>query len=163
MTGKASPDWERIELDYRAGVKTLREIADKSGITHAAICKRAKNHAWTRRPRAAPRRVVLDQPSEVERPREGFLYVIYIEPHPGQRFFKIGKSINFVDRRSTHQCSSPFEVCVACCYFTGDAAAEEAWLHSQYAKQRHRGEWFVLSDEDLEDIVVRGLLTRVII
>ncbi|MFA5386786.1 MAG: hypothetical protein WC322_00105 [Candidatus Paceibacterota bacterium] len=27
--GKAVPDWERIELDYRAGVKTLRQIADE--------------------------------------------------------------------------------------------------------------------------------------
>ena len=26
---KAQPDWERIELDYRAGIKTLRQIADE--------------------------------------------------------------------------------------------------------------------------------------
>lgn len=47
--GKAAPtDWERIELDYRAGVKTLRQIADENGITHGAINKRAKRDSWER-------------------------------------------------------------------------------------------------------------------
>ena len=43
-----APDWERIELDYRAGVKTLRQIADEQGITHGAINKRAKRDGWER-------------------------------------------------------------------------------------------------------------------
>ena len=42
------PDWERIELDYRAGVKSLREIAEGSGVSHVAISKRAKAQGWTR-------------------------------------------------------------------------------------------------------------------
>ena len=46
--GKAAPDWERIELDYRAGIKTLRQIADENGITHGAINKRAKRDGWER-------------------------------------------------------------------------------------------------------------------
>lgn len=41
-------DWERIELDYRAAIKTLRQIADEHGITHGAINKRAKRDGWTR-------------------------------------------------------------------------------------------------------------------
>jgi hypothetical protein len=41
-------DWERIELDYRAGIKTLRQIADEHGITHGAINKRAKRDGWER-------------------------------------------------------------------------------------------------------------------
>ena len=45
---KAAPDWERIELDYRAGIKTLRQIADENGITHGAINKRAKRDGWER-------------------------------------------------------------------------------------------------------------------
>ena len=43
-----SIDWERIELDYRAAIKTLRQIADEHGITHVAIAKRAKRDGWTR-------------------------------------------------------------------------------------------------------------------
>lgn len=41
-------DWERIELDYRAGIKTLRQIAEEHGITHGAINKRAKRDGWER-------------------------------------------------------------------------------------------------------------------
>lgn len=41
-------DWEQIELDYRAGVKTLRQIADEHSITHGAINKRAKRDGWER-------------------------------------------------------------------------------------------------------------------
>ena len=46
--GVAAPDWERIELDYRAGIKTLRQIAEENGISHVAITKRAKRDGWTR-------------------------------------------------------------------------------------------------------------------
>lgn len=45
---KNDPDWIRIEADYRAGVKTLRQIAGEHGITHGAINKRAKRDDWTR-------------------------------------------------------------------------------------------------------------------
>ena len=49
--GKAMPaDWERIELDYRSGIKTLRQIADENGITHGAINKRAKCDGWEGNP-----------------------------------------------------------------------------------------------------------------
>ncbi len=45
---KTSPDWERIELEYRAGILTLREIATLHGITHGAVNKRAKRSGWSR-------------------------------------------------------------------------------------------------------------------
>ena len=48
MSEKKAPDWERIELDYRAGMKTLRQIADEHGLTHGAINKRAKRDGWVR-------------------------------------------------------------------------------------------------------------------
>lgn len=48
MAEKGLPDWERIEVDYRAGIKTLREIAEEHGITHGAINKRAKRDGWVR-------------------------------------------------------------------------------------------------------------------
>lgn len=41
-------DWEAISLDYRAGVKTLRAIADEHGVSHGAINKRAKRDHWVR-------------------------------------------------------------------------------------------------------------------
>jgi hypothetical protein len=45
---RKSIDWERVEIDFRAGFKTLREIAGQHGITHAAIQKRAKRDGWDR-------------------------------------------------------------------------------------------------------------------
>lgn len=41
-------DWERIELDYRAGIKTLRELSSEYGPSPATILKRAKRNDWTR-------------------------------------------------------------------------------------------------------------------
>lgn len=45
---KKTPDWERIEADYRAGLLSVREIAASQGITHGAINKRAKRDGWER-------------------------------------------------------------------------------------------------------------------
>lgn len=45
---QAAPDWERIELDYRAGIKTLRQIAGEHGISDTAVRKRAKRDGWER-------------------------------------------------------------------------------------------------------------------
>ena len=48
-TNKRRPvDWEAVERDYRAGVKTLRTIAEEHGVTHGAINKRAKKELWPR-------------------------------------------------------------------------------------------------------------------
>lgn len=46
---KPPVDWERIELDYRAGVLSLREIAAAHpGTNHVAIKRRADEKNWTR-------------------------------------------------------------------------------------------------------------------
>lgn len=45
---RTSVDWEAIELDYRAGIKTLRQIGEEQGVTHVAINKRAKRDSWSR-------------------------------------------------------------------------------------------------------------------
>lgn len=48
MTEKKFVDWELIERDYRAGIKTLRQIAEEQGVSHTAIQKRAKRDDWSR-------------------------------------------------------------------------------------------------------------------
>lgn len=45
---KLTPDWEKIELEYRAGILSIREIASNHGITDGAIRKKAKAQDWTR-------------------------------------------------------------------------------------------------------------------
>lgn len=44
----AAVDWLIVEKDYRAGIKTLRQIAEEAGVSHVAIQKRAKVEGWTR-------------------------------------------------------------------------------------------------------------------
>lgn len=48
MAEKRDIDWESIERDYRAGIRSLREIAAEHNISHQAIKKRAARDAWDR-------------------------------------------------------------------------------------------------------------------
>ena len=48
MEEKKVIDWKGIEREYRAGIRTLRAIAEEYGITHGAINKRAKAEGWPR-------------------------------------------------------------------------------------------------------------------
>ncbi|MDP9895356.1 hypothetical protein J2W32_004454 [Variovorax boronicumulans] len=45
---KSSPDWSIIEADYRAGIKSLRQIAGEQNVSEGAIRKRAKKEEWAR-------------------------------------------------------------------------------------------------------------------
>lgn len=48
MAEKITPDWERIEHLYRAGLLSVREIAASCGVSHTAIQKKAKAGSWER-------------------------------------------------------------------------------------------------------------------
>lgn len=48
MASKPKIDWDAVERDYRAGVKTLREMAALHNVSHVSIDKHAKKHGWTR-------------------------------------------------------------------------------------------------------------------
>lgn len=47
-SGRKQVDWESIERDYRAGIKTLRQMADDHGVSHVAITKHASKNGWSR-------------------------------------------------------------------------------------------------------------------
>ncbi len=157
MAEKKVVDWESIEKDFRAGLLSQREIAGQYGVSHAAIQKRAKRDGWDRDLNAKIKaKLVL--PAAEEPPRAGFVYVIYLDDSADIRYFKIGMARSFTARFDQHQCSSPFDVCVACAYFVSDMRAEERALHALYADQRVRGEWFRLSGADLLSIAQRAIL-----
>ena len=46
--GKPRVDWEAVEREYRAGIRSLRDIAAEYGCTEGAIRKKAKSEAWER-------------------------------------------------------------------------------------------------------------------
>lgn len=58
MPAKSRVDWIAIEGVYRAGHKSLREIAADYGLTDGAIRKRAKVEGWIRDPEGAKRQRV---------------------------------------------------------------------------------------------------------
>lgn len=41
-------DWEKVEAEYRAGIKSLREIGAEFGVSHVAVDKKAKRQGWVR-------------------------------------------------------------------------------------------------------------------
>ena len=156
MTSKKQIDWEAVERDFRVGQLSNRMSAEKYGVSETAIRKRAKRDGWERE-RAArqqePVRLVSD-----ELDRAGFVYVIYLEDTASERFYKIGMAASFTARHDAHQCASPFPICVACAYFVGNMRAEERLLHAEFSDKRVRGEWFRLTDADLDQIARRAKL-----
>jgi hypothetical protein len=47
MTRKAI-DWEAVEIQYRAGIRSLHDIGAEFGVSGAGILKRARKDGWTR-------------------------------------------------------------------------------------------------------------------
>ena len=45
--GDGMPDWERIRAEYIAGGISLRDLAQKYGVTKSAIGRRASSESWT--------------------------------------------------------------------------------------------------------------------
>lgn len=48
MAARKPIDWERVEADYCAGIKSIREIGRECGVTDAGIRDRAKKQGWER-------------------------------------------------------------------------------------------------------------------
>lgn len=48
MGRRSDVDWESVEKEYRAGVKSLRQIGEECGCSHVAIQKRASSEGWVR-------------------------------------------------------------------------------------------------------------------
>lgn len=48
MAERKQVDWEGVERDYSAGLLSLRELADKYGVAHQVIARKAKKEDWSR-------------------------------------------------------------------------------------------------------------------
>lgn len=57
MAGKRT-DWDSIEIDYLAGIKSIRAIASEFDCSEGAIRKKAKKEGWIRNPTKAKREQV---------------------------------------------------------------------------------------------------------
>lgn len=48
MAEKKQIDWEAVEIQYRAGIRSLKDIGAEFGVSDAGILKRAKRDGWER-------------------------------------------------------------------------------------------------------------------
>ena len=157
-------DWERIEPGWRAGIKSVLQLAadyeaetgDK--ITHTAINKHFKKIGVLRNfsPENIGRFTVQAESNSFD--GSGFIYVIYLEDSAGERFYKIGMAKTFHSRLAAHQCSSPFDIFISCAYFVANMRAEETHLHKLFIDKKVKGEWFKLEAEDLSVIATRSVI-----
>lgn len=47
-TKRTEIDWEAVEIQYRAGIRSLKDIGKEFGVSDAGILKRAKKFDWSR-------------------------------------------------------------------------------------------------------------------
>ena len=148
-------DWEAVQELYRVGVASLRAIAAQHGCTEGAIRKRAKKDGWTRAALTVATKVT-DRADDKSKP--GFVYVLRLLDTAGNAFYKIEMALNSEQRIGSHQGSSPFKLEIAVSYYVGTIRREESILHFMFDSQHVRGEWFTLSDGDLDTIALRSRL-----
>ncbi len=69
-------------------------------------------------------------------------------------FYKIGVSTELPDRLSNIKVHNPYDVSIVFAYEVpqGFAYEVESLFHSLFAAKKHRGEWFLLNDVDLNTI-----------
>lgn len=77
----------------------------------------------------------------------GFVYFIRCN-----EWVKIGKAKNVKSRLKSLQTSSPYKLKVAYIVAAKDYTRMEAFFHNEYKAKRGMGEWFKLSDADMEYI-----------
>ena len=97
-----------------------------------------EDHVAGRRPRKMPR---------VREPQSGFVYVV-----EGGGYHKIGKAKDIRNRTAWFELKLPFEVDLVHLIESEDYSETEKELHLAFANKRVNGEWFDLSEEDLDHI-----------
>ena len=157
--------WDLIDGDWKAGIKSMQTIADAyeeatgKRITPAGIKKHYDELGIPRDLSGKIKAKAVLQKDELDPlDKSGFVYVIYIDDSAEERYFKIGMASSFNIRFGSHQCVSPFDICVACVYFVPNMRVEERILHTMFAEKKVRGEWFKLDTNDLRVIASRSLI-----
>lgn len=91
-----------------------------------------------------------DAPKEdiVPARRPGYVYVLRSDNGK----FKIGKTGDPKNRFKTLGIQLPYKLETVMCLSVDDMDDTESFLHLKYANQRLNGEWFELSNSDIEEI-----------
>lgn len=86
--------------------------------------------------------------SSVRVKRSGYVYIIKAET--GE--YKIGRTRNVPNRMKLFAVKLPFDFEIIHFFPCLDVYDAESFLHHFYTSQRKRGEWFTLTDEDVETL-----------
>lgn len=92
----------------------------------------------------------IEKVARERRPRSSAGYV-YLVQSP-TTYWKIGRTNNPDDRMKTFSVKLPFEVKYKHLIKTSDMYTLESNLHVKYASRRVDGEWFALTDDDVNEI-----------
>lgn len=75
----------------------------------------------------------------------GFVYI-----YKQDIYYKIGKSKSEIERKKRYITENPNEIDVILVIKTEDYTYLEKILHKRFSKKRYRGEWFILTDNDIK-------------
>ena len=75
------------------------------------------------------------------------------------RYYKLGIAKNVEKRRRQLQTGTPNKLSIEAFYPVTDARKKEKYLHTKYASKKRQGEWFALSEKDVQNI--KDYLTNV--
>lgn len=78
---------------------------------------------------------------------KGYIYILKFE-----KYYKIGKTININKRLEIISPEMPEKPKIIRSYKSGNIDKDEKYLHEIYKEKRTNGEWFLLSDDDLQEI-----------
>jgi len=81
--------------------------------------------------------------------KSGHVYMIQAE----NGLIKIGASTNVKGRLKAIRTASPVELNLIGNWYQDEVYTAESKLHRKYKEKRVRGEWFCLTDDDIEEIV----------
>lgn len=156
---KKKIDWEKGEKLYRLGQLSAAEIGRQIGCSTSTVVRHMGHNGISCDENDKINiQNVLSAFEEDKLNQSGFIYVIYLDDSLSERFYKIGMAKTFIPRLMAHQCSSPFDICVACAFFVGNMRATERHLHDKFADKRVRGEWFKLTEKDIVEISKMAVL-----
>jgi len=80
--------------------------------------------------------------------KSSYVYIVSVEG-----FYKIGMTKRLADRMEAFNTSNPYEVKVVTAIPVSNASSIEKKLHLLYAEHNVKGEWFNLTESQVEDII----------
>lgn len=68
------------------------------------------------------------------------------------KYFKIGYASNFYERFCNYKVHNPLDTILICKAVTESYKQFEDWVKNEYIDRLHRGEWYLLTKDDVNSI-----------